>query len=240
MLFVIEDPGQWIRKDGECFFKRNLMLRQICPGLLLVPLEFKSHCGQCHHAIRSFSAVCDHAGQCGGPGACAPHEVESFYRPATETDQRVDSIYLIDKPYRHGCRLAFPSGLPVLRGACARATPRLFRNPVQFQIFRKAPPSPARGCPRALRGNCREGVKSPRITPRCSAGSCGSGDGTGLHDENPEMLFMGCPAREHSTVIACRCSKPASPVGNWRVFTGGYMSSIDHLAQSAILNPTGS
>ena len=46
MLFIIEDPGQWICKDGERFFKRNLMLRQICPGLSLVPLEFKSHCGQ--------------------------------------------------------------------------------------------------------------------------------------------------------------------------------------------------
>ena len=46
MLFIIEDPGQWICKDGERLFKRNLMLRQICPGLSLVPLELKSHCGQ--------------------------------------------------------------------------------------------------------------------------------------------------------------------------------------------------
>ena len=51
MIFVIENPGQWIRKDCERFFKRNLMPCQICPGLILVPFELKSHIILCYHVV---------------------------------------------------------------------------------------------------------------------------------------------------------------------------------------------
>ena len=43
MLVVIKDPSEGISKNGYSFFEGNAMLRQICFGLLWIPLELKKH-----------------------------------------------------------------------------------------------------------------------------------------------------------------------------------------------------